>query len=95
MEDIRNENELLEVNEDIYDPEEDCEESKGIFGKIAVGVGVVATGVGTTLIIKNRDKIKMKLEERKIRKLEQKGYVIYRPEEVEEAEELFDETEEK
>ena len=79
---IRNENELLEV--EVLEPaDEEFEESNGLFGKIAAGVGVVALGVGTTLIVKNKERIKAKIEERKIRKLEEKGYVIYRPEEVE------------
>lgn len=83
---IRND-ELLEVEETMYEPEEDCEESNGIGGKILVGVGVVATGVVTTLVIKNRDKIKEKLEERKIAKLQKKGYVVYKIEDDENCEE--------
>ena len=47
------------------------------------------------MAIKNRDKIKAKMEERKIAKLEKKGYVVYRPEEVEGVEYSVDEAEEE
>lgn len=91
-EELRNDLVEVEMNEEL---EEEFEESNGIFGKVAVGIGVVAIGVATTLVVKNRDKIKAKLEERKIRKLEDKGYVIYKPEEVVESEEVESEEEEK
>lgn len=91
-EELRNDLVEVEMNEEL---EEEFEESNGIFGKVAVGIGVVATGVATTLVVKNRDKIKAKLEERKIRKLEDKGYIIYKPEEVVEFEEVESEEEEK
>ena len=47
----------------------------GILGKVLVGAGIVAAGAAA-LIYKNRDK----LEARRIRKLEAKGYVITKPE---------------
>lgn len=77
---MENEIKNVEVEETTYEPEEDCEESceSGIGGKILTGLGLVATGVATTLVIKNRDKIRTKLEARKIAKLEKKGYVIYK-----------------
>lgn len=46
----------------------------GIVGKLVVGAVVVGAGVAA-LLYKNR----AKLEERRVRKLEKKGYVIYRP----------------
>lgn len=79
---IRNENELLEVTEPELELEDEVIESKkGKFRKIATGVAVATIGVGTTLVVKNRDKIKAKIEARKtmkaIEQLEAKGYCVY------------------
>lgn len=61
--------------------------SKGL-GVLVVGA-LIAGGVG---LFKNRDKIKAKKEEKQIKKLEKKGYVVYKAEEVcEEAEDLLPE----
>lgn len=96
MEELRNENELTMVEEPVVDfDDEYVEESKGVFKKVVViGGGALVAGA-TALAIKNRDKIKAKLEERKIAKLEKKGYVVYRPEEVEGVEYSVDEAEEE
>ena len=63
---MHNEVEFVEVNEE---PEETT--GNGLLGKIVAGAVVVAIGAGA-LIYKNRNK----LEERRIKKLEKKGYVI-------------------
>ena len=64
--------------------------SKGIGGKIGVGVGLAALGAVGALVWKNR----AKFEERKIKKLEKKGYVVLKEEDVVEIEEVSNETEE-
>lgn len=96
MEELRNENELTMVEEPVVDfDDEYIEESNGVFKKvIMIGGGALVAGA-TALAIKNRDKIKAKMEERKIAKLEKKGYVVYRPEEVEGVEYSVDEAEEE
>lgn len=96
MEELRNENELTMVEEPVVDfDDEYIEESNGVFKKVVmIGGGALVAGA-TALAIKNRDKIKAKLEERKIAKLEKKGYVVYRPEEVEGVEYSVDEAEEE
>ena len=96
MEELRNENELTMVEEPVVDfDDEYVEESNGVFRKVVmIGGGALVAGA-TALAIKNRDKIKAKLEERKIAKLEKKGYVVYRPEEVEGVEYSVDEAEEE
>ena len=96
MEELRNENELTMVEEPVVDfDDEYVEESNGVFKKVVmIGGGALLAGA-TALAIKNRDKIKAKLEERKIAKLEKKGYVVYRPEEVEGVEYSVDEAEEE
>ena len=96
MEELRNENELTMVEEPVVDfDDEYVEESHGVFKKVVmIGGGALVAGA-TALAIKNRDKIKAKMEERKIAKLEMKGYVVYRPEEVEGVEYSVDEAEEE
>lgn len=96
MEELRNENELTMVEEPVVDfDDEYVEESNGVFKKVVmIGGGALVAGA-TALAIKNRDKIKAKLEERKIAKLEKKGYAVYRPEEVEGVEYSVDEAEEE
>lgn len=94
-----NEMELVEVTE-TYEPEvEEFEESGGILKKVAVGVGAVTVGALGTLAVKNRDKLKAWKEERTIRKLEKKGYEVFRPgefdDEFEEVEDFVDEIEEE
>ena len=95
MEELRNENELTMVEETTDFDDEYVEESKGVFKKVVViGGGALVAGA-TALAIKNRDKIKAKMEERKIAKLEKKGYVVWRPEEGEGVEYSVDEAEEE
>ena len=96
MEELRNENALTMVEEPVVDfDDEYIEESNGVFKKVVmIGGGALVAGA-TALAIKNRDKIKAKMEERKIAKLEKKGYVVYRPEEVEGVEYSVDEAEEE
>lgn len=67
---------------EIYDEPEFS--SEGGFGKklLAVG-GTVIVGGATALAIKNRDKLKAKMTERKIKKLEKQGFVVARAEDVE------------
>ena len=81
-------NEIMELDNDtdveVYDLEPE-EESSGILGKILIGAGVLAAGGLAALVYKNRDK----LEERRIKKLEKKGYTVIRPEQF--VEEDFDE----
>lgn len=95
-------NEIMELDNnetemDLYGLEPE-EESSGILGKILIGAGVLAAGGLAALVYKNRDK----LEERRIKKLEKRGYTVIRPEvEYEDDdfdddfEEVSDETEEE
>lgn len=76
---VIDENEIEEV---VMDNEEYPETSGGgILGVLAL-VGVAAGGAIGGLIYKNRNKF----EERKIKKLEKKGYIITKPEPVEDVE---------
>lgn len=96
MEELRNENELTMVEEPVVDfDDEYIEESNGVFKKVVIGVGVALTAGTVAYAIKKRDTLKAKMEERKIAKLEKKGYVVYRPEEVEGVEYSVDEAEEE
>ena len=71
------ENEDVEV--EVYEEPETS--SRGI-GRIILGAGALVIAGTAVLVHKNR----RKLEERKIKKLEKKGYVIIRPENPEEEE---------
>ena len=74
------ENEIMEMqNEEVVEVYEESEEKKGFgtIGKIALGIGILM-GIGGTIIYKNRDKF----DERRARRLEKKGYVVYRPDEA-------------
>lgn len=75
-------NEMIEetVEVEVYDYDEPEVEGKRSIKGVVIGVGSVMVTGATALAIKNRDKIKEKLEERKIKKLEAKGYEIIRPE---------------
>lgn len=76
---VLDENEIEEV---VMDNEEYPEtSSNGILGVLALATVAVGGAVGG-LIYKNRNK----LEERKIKKLEKKGYIITRPDPVEDVE---------
>lgn len=94
-------NEIMELDNDtemeVYDMEPE-DSGSGILGKVLIGAGVLAAGA-VALAYKNRDK----LEERRIKKLEKKGYIITKAEVVEDEdydfdddfEEVVEETEEK
>lgn len=79
--------EMMTVVEEIENDEvkevEVCEEpvetGNGIVGKIVVGAIVAGAGVGALIW----HKTKAKREERAIRKLEKKGYVIYKTQDEE------------
>ena len=82
MEELRNEKNLDELTELFV--EKCAEESNLSFKKaFVIGGGVLISGA-TALAVKNRDKIKAKLEERKISKLEKKGYVVTKSGEAQE-----------
>lgn len=72
-------NEEIEVVEVELDEEPETS-GNGILGKIVIGgLGVLAT-VGGVLWYKNKDKINEKRKAKRIRKLEQEGYIVYKPE---------------
>ena len=74
------ENEIMDMqNEEVVMTNEETEENKGFgtIGKIVAGIVIAGLGAGA-IIYKNRDKF----DERKARRLEKKGYVVYRPDEV-------------
>lgn len=68
--------EETEVNE-VYD--EPIESGDGILGKVLLGVGLLAAG-GTAAWVLTKNK----REQHQIKKLEKKGYLISKPEEVDE-----------
>ena len=63
----------------------------GVLGKVIVGAVVAGVGALGVLAYKNRNKI----EERRIKKLEKKGYVVLRPEPVESGDDFIDEINDK
>ena len=81
------------LNEDyevtVYEGEgydEYSEESGSGFAKVAIGlVGSAIAAAGTAVIVKNKDKISNWKRERKIKKLENEGYIVINPE-IDEAE---------
>ena len=94
MEELKTEMNEMTMVEEITDfDEEYVGESRGIFKKVVVIGGGALTAGAVALAVKKRDKIKAKLEDRKIAKLEKKGYVVCRPEDVCEVAD-FDETDE-
>ena len=81
------------LNEDyevtVYDGEgydEYPEESGNRIARVAIGlVGSAVAAVGTAVIVKNKDRISNWKRERKIKKLEDEGYIVIDPE-IDEAE---------
>ena len=70
------ESEVIE-NTDVLEPEvyDEPEESGIGLGKLALGVGLVAGGIGFLCY-----KYKGKFEEHQVKKLKKKGYVVIKPE---------------
>ena len=69
--------EVIENNVDVLEPEvyDEPEESGISLGKLALGVGLVAGGIGILCY-----KFKGKFEEHQVKKLKNKGYVVIKPE---------------
>ena len=81
----KNENEIMEPEViendiDVLEPEvyDEPEESGISLGKLALGVGLVAGGIGILCY-----KFKGKFEEHQVKKLKNKGYVVIKPEDEE------------
>ena len=78
-------NEIMEPevieNTDVLEPEvyDEPEESGIGLGKLALGVGLVAGGIGFLCY-----KFKGKFEEHQVKKLKNKGYVVIKPEDEDE-----------
>ena len=72
--------EVIEDNIDVLEPEvyDEPEESGISLGKLALGVGLVAGGIGILCY-----KFKGKFEEHQVKKLKNKGYVVIKPEDEE------------
>ena len=79
-------NEIMEPevieNTDVLEPEvyDEPEESGIGLGKLALGVGLVAGGIGFLCY-----KFKGKFEEHQVKKLKKKGYVVIKPEDEEDS----------
>lgn len=92
MEDLKKENIIEEAVEDttvidLYPTDESSEtESHGI-GKLVFGLGLAAVGATVALAVKNKDKIKQKKLEKKIKELEDAGYRVYEAEDFDDFEE--------
>ena len=73
------ESEVIE-NTDVLEPEvyDEPEESGIGLGKLALGIGLVAGGIGFLCY-----KYKGKFEEHQVKKLKKKGYVVIKPEDEE------------
>ena len=69
--------EVIENTVDVLEPEvyDEPEESGISLGKLALGVGLVAGGIGILCY-----KFKGKFEEHQVKKLKKKGYVVIKPE---------------
>lgn len=73
-----------EINTEVENTYVDSENSGGgLFTKVALGLGGLLI-TGAVVAVKNKDKIKDWATNRKIKKLEKKGYVITKPGETEE-----------
>lgn len=73
--------EVIENDIDVLEPEvyDETEESGISLGKLALGVGLVAGGIGILCY-----KFKDKFEEHQVKKLKKKGYVVIKPEDEDE-----------
>ena len=73
--------EVIENDIDVLEPEvyDETEESGISLGKLALGVGLVAGGIGILCY-----KFKGKFEEHQVKKLKNKGYVVIKPEDEDE-----------
>ena len=78
--------ELIDVDTIDVDMDESCEGNDGA-GKVVLGIGLGLLAVAGAVVVKNKDKIKAKLTERRIAKLEKQGYIVVSQEEVDAAEE--------
>ena len=78
--------EVIENTVDVLEPEvyDEPEESGISLGKLALGVGLVAGGIGILCY-----KFKDKFEEHQVKKLKKKGYVVIKPEDEED---IFEDT---
>lgn len=84
---------IVADNEDVYTDFEGRDENLGTkIGALVIGAGTTAVGV---LVYKNRDRIKNKIREHQIRKLEKAGFTVLDPdvvvEEVEDEIDIFEE----
>lgn len=72
-------NEEEEVNIEVIEDEElETTSNAGVIAKVALAVAAgVATGVA---IWKNKDKVTAWIDDRKIKRLEKRGYVVTKPE---------------
>lgn len=89
-------NEEFEVMEDnnVDTYEDDFEEPSGGFvKKLVVGTVGVASAACGALLYKNKEKITEWRDERKIKKLEKKGYIVSMPEDFEVIDESEDQEE--
>ena len=71
-------NEEMETGMELDTYEEPGTQSKGL-GKIVVIGGTALVGGAAALAIKNKNKLAAKIEDRKIKKLEKKGYKVLKP----------------
>lgn len=79
---------VTNANEEVLDTYEDSEVlGGGVLGKVLVGALITGAGLGAAYLCKNRGK----LDEWRIKKLEKKGYQVYKADEVYEDDEYFDE----
>ena len=71
-------NEMVENEEnvEVNETPKNEESKKGSFGLVAIGAAI---GVGATLIVKHIKRAKGESEEKYKRRLEKKGYIVYKP----------------
>lgn len=74
--------EFTEV-ENHYEPEDYQASNGSVLGKVVLGVVAASATVLGVVAFKCKDKITAKKEQRAIKKLEKKGYVVYKDSEAE------------